>query len=68
MLNRFSTPAAALEAIDGYVLNQDILATLESYDNRRCFANKEITCQLRKLKILLTAEDLDDNPVTWTSF
>ncbi|KAL7466692.1 hypothetical protein ACHAXS_010613 [Conticribra weissflogii] len=69
MSTSFSTVAAALEAIDVHVLNRckGVLATLESYDNRRRFANKEIACQLRKLELLLTAGDLDDDPVTWTS-
>mmetsp|Transcript_18728 Transcript_18728/g.39122 ORF Transcript_18728/g.39122 Transcript_18728/m.39122 type:complete len:251 (+) Transcript_18728:186-938(+) len=60
---------AALDGICGDVLNrcQGVLEKLEYLDKRRNFKNGENTRQLRKLELLLTAEDIKDDPVTWTS-
>eukprot|EP00569_Conticribra_weissflogii_P004630 CAMPEP_0171334964 /NCGR_PEP_ID=MMETSP0878-20121228/5040_1 /TAXON_ID=67004 /ORGANISM="Thalassiosira weissflogii, Strain CCMP1336" /LENGTH=248 /DNA_ID=CAMNT_0011836173 /DNA_START=170 /DNA_END=916 /DNA_ORIENTATION=+ len=74
MSNSFPTAApaslqAALNDISDGVLNrcQGVLEKLEYLDKRRNFKNGENTRQLRKLELLLTAEDIKDDPVTWTS-
>mmetsp|Transcript_26512 Transcript_26512/g.56375 ORF Transcript_26512/g.56375 Transcript_26512/m.56375 type:complete len:251 (+) Transcript_26512:179-931(+) len=74
MSNSFPTAApaslqAALNDISDGVLNrcQGVLEKLEYLDKRRNFKNGENTRQLRKLELLLTAKDINDDPVTWTS-
>jgi len=74
MSNSFPTAApaslqAALNDISDGVLNrcQGVLEKLEYLDKRRNFKNGETTRQLRKLELLLTAKDINDDPVTWTS-
>mmetsp|Transcript_25324 Transcript_25324/g.52968 ORF Transcript_25324/g.52968 Transcript_25324/m.52968 type:complete len:250 (-) Transcript_25324:134-883(-) len=59
---------AALDGICGDVLNrcQGVLATLERHD-RRHYNHEKTKRQLRKLELLLTAKDINDDPVTWTS-